>query len=148
MNKQVLDIEQMQHLQELGLELGDTILYWGRCNDHNPRAATHYGKWILSKGNIGQAVGFRKWEFVPAYTLQDILDLLPESIKMDGEEYYLVVEKDAVMYVLWTGAAQMTKVFGKGKCINNPQPLIDYAYEMLCWCIENGYVETSKQDKS
>lgn len=28
MTKQVLSIEQMRHLQELGLELKETMLYW------------------------------------------------------------------------------------------------------------------------
>lgn len=28
MSKQCLDVQQMQHLQELGLELKDTMLYW------------------------------------------------------------------------------------------------------------------------
>ena len=140
MNKQVLDIEQMKHLQELGLkmELYTTLFCYVKFEDTD---------WLLKTCSDLYIIGI-SCESIPAYTLQDVLDLLPESIKMDGEEYYLVVEKDAVMYILWTGVAQMTKVFGKGKCINNPQPLIDYAYEMLCWCIENGHVETSKQDKS
>lgn len=140
MNKQVLDIEQMKHLQELGLkmELYTTLLCYVKFEDTD---------WLLETCSDLYIIGI-SFEAIPAYTLQDVLDLLPESITMDGEEYYLMVEKDAVMYVLWTGVAQMTKVFGKGKCINNPQALIDYAYEMLCWCIENGHVETMKHDKS
>ena len=34
--KQVLDIKQMQHLQELGLKLGATLLYWARETDTQP----------------------------------------------------------------------------------------------------------------
>ena len=44
MSKQVLDIEQMQHLQELGMELKETLLYWCRIHDSRPRAATNNGK--------------------------------------------------------------------------------------------------------
>lgn len=51
MTKQVLDVQQMQHLQKLGMELKETMLNWARCVDNDPRAATHYGKWILIKGN-------------------------------------------------------------------------------------------------
>ena len=138
--KQCLDIEQMKHLQGLGLDTSNASASW-----YKPDMDTKY---MSMFGHLKQEELMGNEESIPAYTLQDVLDLLPESIKMYGEEYYLVVEKDAVMYVLWTGVAQMTKVFGKGKFINNPQPIIDYAYEMLCWCIEKGYVETSKQDKS
>lgn len=147
MSKQVLDIEQMKHLQELGLELGDTILYWGRCNDHNPRAATHYGKWILLKGNIGQTVGFLKWEFIPAYILQDVLDLLPDEIKIGDERCWLCIDlADQWIYYYseFVSAPYHEKIF----YFRNGKELIDAAYEMLCWCIENGHVETRKHDKS
>ena len=88
MSKQCLDVQQMQHLQELGLKLKETMLYWARCVDNNPRAATHYGKWVLIKGNNAQTVGLMHWEFIPAYTLQDVLDALPESI----DEYCLIID--------------------------------------------------------
>ena len=61
--KQVLSVEQMQRLVKLGLELKETMLYWARCVDSNPRAATHYGKWVLIKGNSAPTVGFMHWEF-------------------------------------------------------------------------------------
>ena len=73
--KQVLDIKQMQHLQELGLEPKDTLLYWGRGIDYDHRLKSFdYGKWYLQKGNKAQVAGLSHWEFVPTYTLQDVLD--------------------------------------------------------------------------
>ena len=142
MSKQLLSIEQMNRLQEFCLDTSNASAGW-----YKPDGDTEYFH-VFDIALPGKEELLGNEDCIPSYTLQDVLDLLPESITMGGEEYYLVVEKDAVMYVLWTGVAQMTKVFGKGKCINNPQALIDYAYEMLCWCIENGHVETSKQDKS
>lgn len=30
-SKQVLDVQQMQHLQKLGMGLKKTMMYWARC---------------------------------------------------------------------------------------------------------------------
>lgn len=106
MSKQCLDVHQMQHLQELGLEMKETMLYWARCVDNNPRAATHYGKWVLIKGNNAQTVGLMHWEFIPAYTLQDVLDALPEkqhiTFKSNNEDVTelcdLALSKNTVWY--------------------------------------------------
>ena len=141
MAKQTLSIEQMQHLQELGLELKETMLYWARCVDNNPRAATHYGKWVLIKGNNAQTVGLMHWEFIPAYTLQDVLDALPKSLEIGKSKYeisiYMIEGKWAVDYYSETDADIQSL-----ECEN----LIDAVYSRLCWAIENKFVETNKNE--
>lgn len=140
MTKQCLDVHQMQHLQELGLELKETLLYWARCVDNNPRASTHYGKWVLIKGNIAQTVGLMHWEFIPAYTLQDVLDALPTSIRHNDCTYYLGMAKRGIAYELYSEHGMVQAIqFGR-------RTLIDAAYEMLCWAIENKFVETNKNE--
>ena len=140
MAKQTLSIEQMQHLQELGLGMKETMLYWARCVDNNPRAATHHGKGVLIKGNSTQTVGLMHWEFIPAYTLQDVLDALPKMI------YPSPVHK--IGFELWLGSgknfdANMSNLEVALK-VRYDKELIDAAYELLVWCIEQGYVETKK----
>ena len=145
MTKQVLDVQQMQHLQELGLELKETMLYWARCVDNNPRAATHYGKWVLIKGNNAQTVGLMHWEFIPAYTLQDVLDALPK--------YYHIA------HIGWTKLSirahntkewevgyvyELSKYAYGGRILG--KELIDAVYELFCWCVEWGFVETNKNE--
>lgn len=142
MSKQCLDVQQMQHLQGMGLELKkDTMLYWAKCVDNNPRAATHYGKWVLIKGNNAQTVGLMHWEFIPAYTLQDVLDALPKSLEIGKSKYeisiYMIGGKWAVDYYSETDADIQSL-----EC----ESLIDAVYSRLCWCIENGYVETNKNE--
>ena len=142
MNKQCLDIKQMQHLQELGLKLKETLLYWARCVDNSPCAATHYEEWALIKGNnTPPTVGFTSWQFIPAYTLQDILDLLPYKTVAS----YLHIGRksfsgDILFYVEYSN-------FG-GYAVSHfrSESLIEAAYEMLCWCIENKFVETNKNE--
>lgn len=140
MSKQCLDVHQMQHLQELGLELDyNTMLSW---------IVDERGKdkpLLCISSEAVDYVDFCHY-CIPAYTLQDVLDALPKEIEIDNRKYSLIIEKDAVMYVNWIGNAQMGWIWGEGKCINKFIPLIDYAYSMLVECIENGYIKTDKNE--
>ena len=145
-SKQVLDVQQMQHLQELGLEMKETMLYWARCVDNNPRAATHYGKWVLIKGNNAQTVGLMHWEFIPAYTLQDVLDALPNRIYDKGAFYLgcydIMIDEHDICYAKWCGS-EIESTYVEIEIKDN---LIDAAYELLVWAIENKFVETNKTE--
>ena len=142
MSKQCLDVQQMQHLQELGLELKETMLYWARCVDNNPRAATHYGKWVLIKGNNAQTVGLMHWEFIPAYTLQDVLDALPDFI----DEYCLIIDMSFGV-IRYDNLKRKDSPILKETYFNDEDKyLIDAAYSMLCWAIEHKLVDTNKKE--
>lgn len=144
-SKQCLDVQQMQHLQEMGMELKETMMYWARCVDNNPRAATHYGKWVLIKGNNAQTVGLMHWEFIPAYTLQDVLDALPKEISKDGCTWYASLYIDFENNRIAYGNTDRYgfEIYHE---IMIEKDLIDAAYSMLCWCIEQDYVETNKNE--
>lgn len=148
MDKQTLDIQQMQHLQELGLELKETMMYWARCVDNNPRASTHYGKWVLIKGNSAQTVGLMHWEFVPAYTLQDVLSVLPKDIKPNKTWYFLRIDLADECIYYYCEDYQLMECRKKVIEYDGMDGLIDAAYELLVWCIENKYVETIELNKS
>ena len=132
-SKQVLSIEQMQHLQELGLELKPSLVhYYNVISEDN-------GKWYLSL-TIGDILdGSPRHRYIPAYTLQDILDLLPYKTVAS----YLHIGRksfsgDILFYVEYSN-------FG-GYAVSHfrSESLIEAAYEMLCWCVDNGHVETDK----
>jgi hypothetical protein len=121
--KQVLSVGQMKHLQELGLDTSDASMVFQRGS------ATRH-EWVLHV--MGYAdVSLREKEF--AYTLQDILDKLPCFI---GKEV-LTIQKLADSY---------TCLYVEPYKITESKELIDAAYEMLCWCIENGYVKVGKKE--
>lgn len=67
------------------------------------------------------------------YTLPDILDKLPCFI---GNEV-LTIKKFADSY---------TCLYMEPYKITESKELIDAAYDMLCWCIENGYVKVGKEE--
>mgnify|MGYP001755060394 FL=1 len=132
-SKQVLSVEQMEHLQELGLSTSDGSMCW--CYALSYKNA----KWELEiyEDVIDQKRDSNFWETLPTYTLQDILDKLPPVIK---KYYWLAIRVSAhkgMWYVEYNGRGCTLSYFYS-------ENLIDAAYEMLCWCIENGYIKTNQ----
>lgn len=124
----------MQHLQELGLELDyNTMLSW---------IIDERGKDKSLLCISSEAVDYVDFSYycLPAYILQDILDLLPYKTVAS----YLHIGRksfsgDILFYVEYSN-------FG-GYAVSHfrSESLIEAAYEMLCWCIENGYVEMNEK---
>lgn len=130
-SKQVLSIEQMKHLQKLGMDTSDASMYWkylpaadsilnGACEtDEEPCLFVRHSE--------------MKHEY-PAYTLQDILDKLPHYLNpFPSEQFAWMIERDTIAYRNVEDVDDCLKHF-------TDDCLIDAAYGMLCWCIENGYV--------
>lgn len=142
MSKQVLDIQQMKHLQELGLDTSNASMYWVRLvrlPNVKKKKKEVLIDWFLDLKKGYMHVGYDEYESLPTFTLQDILDLLPSEIQKDGRWATLDILKHPQNYIMcfWNGEPLF-------RCEN--KELIDAAYEMLCWCIENGYVKTNKED--
>ena len=138
--KQVLDIEQMQHLQELGLgQNNDTMLSWIVDEREKDKPL------LCASLDAIDYVDFSHY-CIPGYTLQDVLELLPKEIKPAEKRHWLRIDlADECIYYYHKTIDLMErrdKVFSY-----YGEELIDAAYNALCWCIENGYVESIKEDK-
>ncbi|RGN93599.1 hypothetical protein [Bacteroides uniformis] len=130
-SKQVLSIEQMKHLQELGLDTSDASMCWC-CFLGNIEE-----EWELEiyENVLNQKRDSTFWETLPTYTLQDILDKLPESVQV----YDLYIFKKVGLWWL-----KYVDVTNNGTVHLEKMPrLIDAAYYMLCWCIGKGYIKTN-----
>ena len=139
-SKQVLDVQQMQHLQELGLKLEPSLVHYYKIINIDS------GKWYLSvtTGNISE--DSPTYQYIPAYTLQDVLDALPYSIECDkGDVYWLQIEKMDMKNDDWRVSYLIFSQYKYFHCFQSPH-LIDAAYELLVWCIENKFVETNKNE--
>ena len=120
--KHVLSIEQILHLKELGLDTSDGSMCfeWNESDSDNMvvvslDADTNYDHCRTT------------------YTLQDILDKLPCFI---GNQV-LTIQKLANSYTCLYMEPYTRSIIK----ITENKELIDAAYDMLCWCIENGYVK-------
>lgn len=128
-SKQVLSVEQMIHLRELGLDTSDGSMCfeWNESDADNmvvtsPDADTNYDY------------------YHETYTLQDILDKLPHYLNPFPSKQILfawMIERDAIAYRNVEDIDDCLKHF-------TDDLLIDAAYDMLCWCIENRYIKTNQ----
>lgn len=137
MSKQVLSIEQMQHLEEFGVDTSKANFYWHRTKSLNNY--NDWDEWKLHYGVLRLARGFTtiNCQYVRTFTLQDILDLLPATV---DDDYRLYIDKGLVLWTVGYVDAVSEEIYEDFR----ERDLIDAAYEMLCWCIVNGYVETKK----
>lgn len=122
MNNQILSIERMQHLRELGLDTSKASMCWVIDCNHARHLKIHD---IFAYNATDEKV-------IPSFTLQDILELLPYKIVAS----YLHIGRKSfsgnlLFYVEYSGREQ----FGS-------KSLLTAAYEMLCWCIEHGYIKS------
>lgn len=137
--EQILSVEQTKHLQELGLDMSDASIYWARVSHGSSIYDKSKGKWFMSLQKEFQTCGFISYETLPAYTLQDILNKLPESIQI----YDLYIFKKVELWWL-----KYVDVTNNGTVHLEKMPrLMDAAYYMLCWCIQRGFVKTNKEVK-
>lgn len=144
MSKQVLDISQMQHLEELGVDTSKANFYWHRTKSLNNY--NDWDEWKLHYGVLRLARGFTtiNCQYVRTFTLQDILDLLPNLIQSQDEENNYWLEFGTAMEDEEWWYIRYMSVYGVKLNYEEHVHLIDAAYEMLCWCVENGYVDTKK----
>lgn len=135
-SKQVLSIEQMKHLQEIGLDTSDASMHWQYLPTAD--AIINGTDEIEKEPTLFVSQPNMKHEY-PAYTLQDILNKLPESIQV----YDLYIFKKVELWWL-----KYVDVTNNGTVHLEKMPrLIDAAYYMLCWCIQKGFVKTNKEVK-
>ncbi len=149
MDKQVLDIEQMQHLQELGSDTGNASMLYCRLYDefHDERYILVESKHKFNKeenaiilDGIRNSVIYCK-KITPVYTLQDVLELLPTKLGANGK---LHITRD-IFTNKWT--VEYFEGATLGRVFFESENLIDAAYEMLCLLIEKEYIKTDKEEK-
>lgn len=128
--EQVLSIEQMKHLQELGLDTSDASMHWQYLTTAD--AIINGTDEIEEEPCLFVSQPNMKHEY-PAYTLQDILDKLPEHIQI--YDFYMF-KKVGLWYFMYTDGYEDEPFYFE----KSPQ-IIDAAYYMLCWCIGKGYVK-------
>ena len=141
MNKQVLDITQMQHLQELGLKLKETMLYWVVYE------VGHENSFVTTKENAMEVID-ESCGMLPAYTLQDVLDALPIEIKYKDKRCWLCIELADEMIGYYYENARFEHRWVYYEVVMIDESLIDAACRLLIWVIENGYISKLPVNKN
>ena len=138
-SKQVLSIEQMQHLQELGLELKETMLYWVVYE------AGHENNFVTTEETAMEVID-ESCGMLPAYTLQDLLDALPKEIEYEGKRCWPCIDLADEWIGYYYENICFVQKYVYYEVVKVDENIIDAAYRLLCWCVENKFVETNKNE--
>ena len=132
MSKQVLDIEQVKHLHELGLDTSKASMQYVANNNDIIFVVPKERGYHITDVEDGYIV-------CDALTLQDILDILPKDISREGctwsASLYIDYENNRIAY--GNTDRDGFEIYYE---IMIEKDLIDAAYEMLCWVLTNKYI--------
>ena len=119
--EQVLSIEQMKHLQELGVDTSDASMCWVAGEDADEV------EWNLIIPN-----NFLLPYNIPTYTIGDLIEKLPKFIG----DYRLLIDWDSeiVYYQDWSGEEVLDHI---GEYSFTDRPIVYTLYDCLCWVAEN-----------
>lgn len=140
MSKQCLDLKQMERLQELGMDTSNASVAWCRYDGEE-----EYSHLLPKYEDVFERC--LVVDFIPAYTLQEVLDAMPRYvIDENGNKYYLQIEMMNTEFDDWRvsykSVGQDESPLGYFQAFQ----LIDAAVRMLVLCYEEGYVETNKNE--
>ena len=125
--EQVLGIEQMKHLQELGVDTSDATLAWFMSPNTN--------QWkIKVKDNFAHELllMFSPERYIPTYTIGDLIEKLPKSENI-GDLFIEFCNSD-----LGYGEWDCSELYGiNGQQNFKDKPLKDALYNLLCWVAIN-----------
>lgn len=121
---QVLSIEQVQELQELGFDVEKYASMY-----YTPNWITKFGideiqDYVLQIGGLGEDYD---GDCIPTMTIGDMIEVLPETIH---KKYTLEISKYYVDY-----CDDHFSINGEVE-----EKLIDALFEALKWCIKNNYI--------
>lgn len=127
MKDQVLSIEQMKHLYELGVDTSNASMCWVNDPEGNRMIEVH-DEFCYEMSCLDP---------VPTFTLQDMLEIMPAELK--GFDLVLFINNH-IQYEKWDGKneAKILVQFSENT-------LLDTAYCMLCWLAENNLL--GKEEK-
>lgn len=131
-NRQVLSIEQMNHLKELSVDTSKASMAW--CAS----AYDEYDKMELEihADVIDQCRNKLYWHIEPTFTLQDMLEMMPKVI-IDNEEcecnLYIFFHEDGISIYYEDDYSEQPAFFCESS-------VLESAYNMLCWLAENNYL--------
>ena len=130
MKNQTLSKEQMEHLAALGIDTTKSSMLICELKDGEELiATTDYAFDLFIQGQIETTFY--------AFTLYDVINLLPKTIN----ECILSIDFDyccfEYYYYSYDGPTSWHKIY-----FNSIENIMDGAYEMLVWAIENGYLNS------
>ena len=121
----VLSIEQMAMMKELGVDVKPKCTCLMYTSDSSDNYYLKYGESTCE-------------DDVVAFGLQDIIELLPDTIEVGKNNYYyLILQKETNAYYHCVYENLDLEILHRYRS----STMIESAYQMLLWVIENGYLK-------
>lgn len=156
MKNKVLSIAQMRHLRDLGVETNNAsmvIIYTDSDGcvmdwDEVQEEYTHPEPMEIFRDLYDADSSYYDHSYredCGVFTLQDILEILPEYIPINDEQSYdneaeLFINRKSCRYVYADCEGHNLYTANEGHYNN----VLESAYNLLCWCAENGYLNNQK----
>ena len=121
LENQVLNIDQVQELQELGFDVSKyASMDWGITNQEDFELNTlDKCKYLIC---------------IPTLTIGDIMEILPAKIKLYPRIYELFISKFAISFFCRNGTTAFETSFKENKTF------INALFETLKWCIKEKHI--------
>lgn len=129
MKDQVLSIEQMQELEDIGIDVSKASMFWYKNNKFKQLIPCSDRDTIKDWTNQhGENC------VIPTFTLQDILEILPKVIttESDNFELYLNTFQCYTHYRDPKHDKSLNAEYGNS--------ILEAAFNMLKWCKQNNYI--------
>ena len=121
--EQVLSIEQMKHLQELGVDTSEASMCWVADNEWESEEDWH----VTIPNNF-----LMPYNTIPTYTIGDLIEKLPKYI--DGSCLLIEFCASDLGYGDWD-CGELYGINAQQKF--NDKSLKEALYDLLCWVAEN-----------
>jgi hypothetical protein len=125
MEQQVLSIEQMQHLQELGVDTNKASMIWGGTKDWQQLYTPRLFEFDVDANYI-----------IETFSLQDMLEMMPRELCFFEEKFILEIypflDSWYVRYMPDEKSGLVPYSFHSYKIINA-------VYQCFCWLAENKF---------
>lgn len=115
--EQVLSIEQMKHLQKLGVDTSDASMCWVGGED------TYEGQWNLCIPNH-----FLMPYNIPTYTIGDLIEKLPKHFYIKEAQISMVAINGSGAFQVWYDKVP--------KSCKSDRTIKNALYKLLCWVAE------------
>lgn len=94
-----LSLEQAKELQELGIDFeGANAWFYRKIKDEKGNSI-HYSEWRFGFSKRMMILGVEKFEYVPTLSVAEMLEMLPEIIKVKDVLYELYLKKSSFYIV-------------------------------------------------
>ena len=133
MKNQVLSIEQMRKLKELGVDTSKASMHFLYMPTAKSIMSGVYE--VDDEPEVFVSQNGMNHEH-PTFTLQDVIELLPSQLIHKGETLYLNFDNIGKEYGFYYVAVDFEIYI-----YFNDKNILQAAYNMLIWVIENGYLK-------